>query len=86
LRLDSPDEAGPRTQKLGGLEIMTASPGTLHGRCAISPDRLLADCAVGKGRALVVADADFIGVEHLDGPTDRNLDSLLLLLEQLSRA
>ncbi|GAA4724399.1 hypothetical protein H9L13_12110 [Sphingomonas lutea] len=86
VRLDTPETAGPQVRTLAGREVMTASPGTLHGRCAISAGRLLADCAVGKGRALIVADADFIGVEHLAGATGRNLDSLLALLDRLSRA
>ena len=85
LRLDAPDEAGPKTQTLAGREIMTASPGTLHGRCRISASRLMADCAIGKGRAIIVADADFIGVEQLDGPVDRNLDALLATLDDLAR-
>lgn len=85
LRLDAPDEAGPRIQKLAGREIMTAAPGTLHGRCPISVDRLVADCKVGKGRAIVIADADFIGVEHLDGPVDRNLEGLVATLNDLAR-
>ena len=86
LRLDAPDEAGPRMQRLGELEIMTASPGTLHGGCRVSPDRLTADCAIGKGRAMVVADADFIGVDNLDGPVSRNLDALVAALDDLSPA
>lgn len=85
LRLDAPDEAGPKMQKLAGLEVMTASPGTLHGRCRISANRLTAACAIGKGRAIVVADADFIGVENLDGPVDRNLDALVATLDGLAR-
>lgn len=85
LRLDAPDATGPKTQKLAGLEVLTASPGTLHGRCRIAANRLMADCAVGKGRAIVVADADFIGVEQLDGPVGNNLDALLALLGELTR-
>ncbi len=85
LRLDTPEASGPRTRMLAGLEVLTASPGTLHGRCRIASNRLMADCAVGRGRAIVVADADFIGVEQLDGPAGRNLDALLALLSGLAR-
>lgn len=83
LRLDAPEERGPRLGQLGGHEILTASPGSLHGNCEISADRLIAHCRLGKGSATVVADADFLAVRHLDGPTQNNLDALLAELAQL---
>ena len=83
LRLDAPDERGPRTGKLGDYEVLTASPGTLHGNCAVGEDGLAAHCSIGKGKATVVADADFLGVQHLDGPTAHNLDALLAELDRL---
>jgi hypothetical protein len=85
LRLDAPDERGPRQLSLAGEPILTASPGALTGSCAISKDRLVARCSVGKGEVSVVADADFLNVEDLDGPTDRNLEALLAELEALHR-
>ena len=85
LRLDTPEAPGAKTRMLAGLEVLTASPGTLHGRCRIASNRLMADCAVGEGRVIVVADADFIGVEQLDRPAGRNLDALLALLGELTR-
>lgn len=85
LRLDAPDRMGPQTRQLGGAEILTASPGSLEGGCQISADRLVANCAVGEGRATIVADADFLDVEHIDGPADRNLDALLDELAKLTR-
>ena len=85
LRLDTPEKPGPKMQQLAGIEVMTASAGTLHGRCRISADRLLADCPVGRGRAIVVADADFLRVDELDGHTGNNLEALLALLEELAR-
>lgn len=63
LRLDAPDDRGPAARKLAGREITTASPGNLHGGCKISPDALVAACHVGKGRAVVVADADLLNVQ-----------------------
>jgi hypothetical protein len=65
--------------------VLTASPGSLFGKCAISKDRLVARCQVGKGQATIVADADFLNVEDLDGPTAKNLDSLLAELAALER-
>ncbi len=77
LRLDAPEERGPALRKLGSHQVMAASPGALFGACAIASDRFVARCRVGKGKATVAADADVLGVEHLDGPTERNLDGLL---------
>ncbi len=85
LRLDAPDERGPRQLSLGGHPILTASPGALAGRCPISKDRLVAYCRIGKGQATIVADADFLNVGDLDGPTDKNLDALLAELAALER-
>jgi hypothetical protein len=86
LRLDTPGERGPAARKLGNYEIATVSPGLLYGNCAISPDRLLAYCRVGKGRAMIIADADLLNVEQLDGPTRHNLDALLAALAKLERS
>ena len=76
LRLDAPEARGVTRRVLGGKEIETASPGSLWGGCEISRDRLVARCAVGKGRVTVVADADFLNVEALEGPNDDNLPAL----------
>jgi len=85
LRLDAPDERGPKALKLGGYEVLTASPGLLFGKCDISDDRLVARCRLGKGRATVVADADVLDVEHLDGPTQHNLEAVAAELANLER-
>ena len=85
LRLDAPDERGPKLRKLGGYDVLTASPGLLFGKCEISSDRLVAHCTVGKGKATIVADADLLDVQDLDGPTQHNLDSVLAELAQLER-
>ena len=85
LRLDAPDERGPMMRTVGGREVLTASPGSLAGKCAITEDRTVARCRIGKGAATVVADADFLNVEDLDGPTDHNLAALLAELAALER-
>jgi hypothetical protein len=85
LRLDAPDERGPGTRLLGGKTILTASPGSLVGQCAISGDRLVARCRLGKGRATIVADADFLNVDDLDGPAADNLEAMLAELAALER-
>ena len=83
LKLDAPDERGPGSRRLGGYEILTNSPGALAGRCPVSADRLVARCRIGKGEATIVADADFLNVEDLDGPIDKNLDALLAEISAL---
>jgi hypothetical protein len=85
LRLDAPEERGAAFRKLGGYRIVSVSPGSLYGGCGISPDRLLANCSIGKGRAIVVADADFIGADRLGGGASHNLDGLLAELASLEQ-
>lgn len=77
LRLDAPDERGPRSQKLGRYHVETVSPGKLFGSCDISPDRLVAHCPIGKGRATIIADADLLDVDRLGPSGARNLDGIL---------
>ena len=79
LRLDAPEERGPKDKRLGGQSVATVSPGTLHGTCAISGDRIVARCKVGRGFAVIVADADWIEAEG-------NLDALVAELTELERA
>lgn len=85
LRLDAPDERGPKRAKLGGYDVLTTSPGLLFGSCAISRDRLLARCEIGKGRATVVADADLLNVDQLGPGAQHNLDSVLNELARLEK-
>lgn len=83
LRLDPPHERGPATRTLGGFRVLTVSPGELAGRCAISADRLVAHCTIGRGRATIVADADLLDPAQL-GPDGRNnLDGVLTELAGL---
>ena len=77
VRLDPPDKRGPKGMQLAGFKVLTVSPGELFGRCSISSDRLVADCAVGRGRAIIVADADFLDVADLGRGGGHNLDGLL---------
>jgi len=76
LRLDAPDERGPRERQLGGYAVATVSPGELSGSCAISADALVAHCRVGRGYATVVADADLLNVDALGSAAEHNLDGL----------
>lgn len=90
LRLDAPEERGPRQASLGGEAVLTASPGTLVGIgevCAVLDGGLAASCRIGDGQARIIADADFLnlGPDGLDGPTERNLPALVSELTALSR-
>ena len=86
LRLDAPDLRGPAVRELASVDVLAASPGSLFGKCDISKDRLVAHCRVGKGRATIVADADVLDVEHLDGRAAHNLDAVLAELARLERS
>ena len=79
LRLDAPDRRGAAERRLGSHQVATISAGTLHGTCAITSDRLAAQCSVGRGRATIVADADRLNVGQAEAP---NLDAVL---EELAR-
>jgi len=84
LRLEAPDERGPRLRKLGGYDVLTISPGSLAGNCPISTDRLVARCSIGKGRATIVADADLLDSSERDPNAAHNLDALAEELAALS--
>jgi hypothetical protein len=86
LRLDAPDKRGPEIRRLGGYEVLTESPGVLSGKCAIGADRLVAQCRIGNGRAIVVADADLLDTQDLGPGASHNLDGLLSVLESLQRS
>jgi hypothetical protein len=85
LRLDAPEGRGPIKSTLGGFQIVAVSPGQLYGRCSISADRLAADCHIGSGEAIVVADADFIGTDGPGAEGARNLDGLVAELATLEQ-
>ena len=82
LRLDAPDQRGPAKRRLSGYEVIAVSPGSFVGTCKVSKDRLVAECRVGKGRAIIVADADFIDTDG-GGEAVRNLDGLTAELAKL---
>lgn len=83
LALASPVVRGPAMRKLAGFDILTVSPGELAGACDISADRLVADCRIGKGRVVVVADADFLDRDRLGSKAAHNLDGLVAMLAEL---
>jgi hypothetical protein len=84
LRLDAPEARGDRATSLAGRSITARSPGLLHGSCALSGDRLVARCRVGKGLALIVADADFLDWSRAS-QGDSGRAALLAALDELER-
>jgi hypothetical protein len=89
LRLDAPDEPGPKPSTLGGKPVRTVSPGSLvktGGNCQLGDRGLAAHCRIGKGTAIIVADADFLnpGSGRPDRATDGNLPALLSQVATLS--
>ncbi|MES2902884.1 MAG: DUF4350 domain-containing protein [Pseudomonadota bacterium] len=93
LRLDAPDLQGQRTVKLQAdlsdpkskpldVGVVVLSPGSLvkqGGSCQVTLDQVYAECVLGKGVALVVADADWLGdraIEAATGKINQNLYAL----------
>lgn len=71
LELQAPDEAGSGGVELefSGAVISTAGIGTFkllpqqssnQGQCVLSTANVMARCQIGKGRAIIMADADFL--------------------------
>lgn len=84
LRLDAPEKLGPAPLELGGNQVRTLSPGLLvaiGNQCKIAGQGIVARCAIGRGEATIIADADFINVEERDGGPA----NLALLLDELAR-
>lgn len=100
LRLDAPEELGPRLASDGGpkrpgdtalkLRVTTISPGSLArqgGSCSIQVDGLYAECRLGKGRAWIIADADWLNaqlVNRAGGDIDANLVALGTMIRAAS--
>ena len=71
LQLIDPVQPGPALRDLGGRRVVTRSPGTLRlskgSSCRVSGDSLVARCSLGKGRAVVIADADLVQADVSGG-------------------
>jgi ABC-type uncharacterized transport system len=74
LVLPMTDEQAVVLREVGDLSIRTQTPGewlprsgAVSATCAIANQRMLADCRIGKGRALLVADADLLDTVYWEG-------------------
>lgn len=86
LRLDAPDERGPTLRKLGGYDVQMVSPGRfVSDGCHVATDGAVAQCRIGKGQAVIVADADFLDVARLGKGAEHNIDGLIAELAALER-
>lgn len=89
LRLDAPEAIGPRLGRIGPYEVVTGSPGTLVATgsgCKVDPGGLVARCRIERGRATIIADADFLDIgrpQGVDGQTQDNLSALAGELAQI---
>jgi hypothetical protein len=83
MRLDAPDEQGPVTATAGRGIFVFLSPGTLAvgGGCRLEGEARIATCTIGKGKAVVVADADWIDTPRLTSIDDRAADGPARLLD-----
>jgi hypothetical protein len=79
LRLDAPDTRGPKAVAIDDYKVAMVSPGQLFGGCAISQDRTVARCHIGRGQATIVADADLLNVDS----SSPNLDAVTAELAAL---
>jgi hypothetical protein len=85
VRLDAPAQRGPRQAKIAGFDMLAMSPGSLSGSCPASSEGLAAHCRIGRGEAIVIADADLLDTSALGSAGSRNLDALLALLARLEQ-
>ena len=85
LEFDEGEAAGERGAALFGAQLPVNLPGRLAltevgGRCRLLSERIAAQCRIGRGRALIIADAAlFEPVE--ENEADRRRELLRLLLE-----
>lgn len=85
LHYDEVQGDGVRLIKAEGLVIPVSRAGRLEARgkkCRVGPDMLVAQCRIGRGRALIVADADMFdqAFEHQEAQISA-LNGLLALVE-----
>ena len=89
LRLDAPDVRGLKAVRSGDVELVFLSPGNLvkkGGACRLDLKDIMGKCAIGKGRSIILADADWLDVEAIKaagGHPGDNVFSLVLLLSEL---
>jgi hypothetical protein len=89
IQLEAPDRRGLVLLGGGHDPVAFVSPGRLvatHSGCVLSRANIVADCKIARGRAIVVADADFLNpsTATLRNPTIDNTNELMELLETVA--
>ena len=80
VTLAGPEQQGPADAGNDRIDVKTSSSGRLASQnCKLLGDGFVARCRIGKGKATVIADADFLNVDAEDS---ENLD---LLIDELAR-
>jgi hypothetical protein len=84
LSLETPAARGAVTVELDGRSLTLPSPGRLDGEgCALAAERTVARCAIGRGRATIIADADLLDPELSGEGIRDNLDAVAAELHRL---
>lgn len=86
LRLEPPRRRGSAIRSLAGFDVLTVSPGVLTGSCAIGRDGFVAQCRIGRGDVLVVADVDLLDVQELGPGASSNLNAIAAELASLEQS
>ncbi|MGF7151024.1 hypothetical protein FHS96_004685 [Sphingomonas zeicaulis] len=71
------DPHAPAVRVVGGARLETQGIGRFtrtRGDCAVTAEGLVADCRIGRGRALLVADADLLDARQWRGPGPRGAE------------
>ena len=83
LKLTKSETDGPISAEIGPNLLIFSSVGELQndgGDCELLAKGIVARCKIGRGKVTVIADADWLNVEHIRD-TDQNENTDLLLRE-----
>ena len=82
------DDAGPKqTYSAGNVQIAVAWAGTwrpVKPGCSVEAERLIANCRIGKGHALLVADADMLDERLWQESGIDNESAILALFDRVA--
>jgi hypothetical protein len=83
--IPDPPRAPSATVRIGDTTATMISAGTWQAKdsaCAVESGARVADCRLEKGRALIVADADFVNPDHWNTSDQGNLQALRALISE----
>lgn len=88
LTTDDDEASVARTVPIGGRRIQVVAAGrwrTTSPGCSVADQGLVVRCKIGRGRAILVADADLLDDRLWTTLGDETVDAVLHLLEQLDQ-